>query len=92
VDGYVIGSSIKHIPIAGKHITSFVQSLLRDHGEKIGPEDSMMVAKTIKEKYSYCCQDIVKEYEKYDKDPSKYFISHTATHSLSKQVFNLIGL
>lgn len=89
VDGYVIGSSIKHIPIAGKHITSFVQSLLRDHGEKIGPEDSMMIAKTIKEKYSYCCQDIVKEYEKYDKDPSKYFISHTATHSLSKQDYKV---
>ena len=28
-DGYVIGSSIKSIPIAGRDITSFVQQLMR---------------------------------------------------------------
>ena len=28
-DGYVIGSSIKSIPIAGKDITLFVQQLMR---------------------------------------------------------------
>ncbi|KAL8978149.1 MAG: hypothetical protein Q9205_006197, partial [Flavoplaca limonia] len=32
-EGYVIGSSIKSIPIAGRDITYFVQSLLRDRGE-----------------------------------------------------------
>lgn len=35
-EGYVIGSSIKSIPIAGRDITYFVQSLLRDRGEQIG--------------------------------------------------------
>ncbi|MCP6199006.1 hypothetical protein NL445_28645, partial [Klebsiella pneumoniae] len=29
-EGYVIGSCIKHIPIAGRNITSFIQSLLRE--------------------------------------------------------------
>lgn len=28
-DGYVIGSSIKSIPISGKDVTSFVQQLLK---------------------------------------------------------------
>ncbi|KAI4736615.1 actin-related protein, ARP3 class, partial [Aureobasidium sp. EXF-8846] len=32
-EGYVIGSSIKSVPIAGRDITYFVQSLLRDRGE-----------------------------------------------------------
>jgi hypothetical protein len=32
-DGYVIGSSIKHVPIAGRDITDFVLQLLRDRGE-----------------------------------------------------------
>lgn len=44
-DGYVIGSSIKHIPIAGRNITEFVLNLLRDRGEQahIPPEDQLRV-------------------------------------------------
>ena len=44
-EGYVIGSSIKHIPIAGRDITYFVQQLLRDRGEsaQIPPEDQLRV-------------------------------------------------
>ena len=29
-EGYVIGSCIKHIPIAGRDITGFIQQLLRE--------------------------------------------------------------
>src|SRR5688572_18186713 len=48
-EGYVIGSSIKHIPIAGRDITYYVQQLLRDRGEtSIPPEDSLKVAESIK--------------------------------------------
>lgn len=45
-EGYVIGSSIKHIPIAGRDITYFVQQLLRDRGETaaIPPEDQLRVS------------------------------------------------
>jgi actin-related protein 3 len=44
-DGYVIGSSIKHVPIAGRDITQFVLNLLRDRGEQaiIPPEDQWRV-------------------------------------------------
>ncbi|KAJ3274730.1 Actin- protein 3 [Terramyces sp. JEL0728] len=57
-DGYVIGSSIKHIPIAGRDITYFVQQLLRERENSIPPEESLEVAKRIKETYSYVCPDI----------------------------------
>ena len=30
-DGYVIGSCIKHIPLAGRDITAFIQQLLYVH-------------------------------------------------------------
>ncbi len=33
----------------------------------------MEVAKRVKEMWSYVSPDLVKEYGKYDKDPSKYF-------------------
>ena len=68
-EGYVIGSAIKHIPIAGRDITYFVQSLLRDRNE---PSSSLRTAERIKEEFSYVCPDIVKEFSKYDADPTRF--------------------
>ncbi|XP_026687541.1 actin-related protein 3B-like [Diaphorina citri] len=71
-EGYVIGSCIKHIPIAGRNITYFIQSLLREREIGIPPEQSLETAKAIKERYSYICPDIAKEFAKYDADPGKW--------------------
>ena len=71
-DGYVIGGAIKHIPLAGRDITAFVQKMLRERGEPVPPEDSLEVAKKIKEDYCYVGQDMVKEFSKYDENPAKY--------------------
>ncbi|MPC23974.1 Actin-related protein 3 [Portunus trituberculatus] len=71
-DGYVIGSCIKHIPIAGRDITYFVQSLLREREPNIPPQMSMETAKAVKERFSYICPDIAKEFNKYDSDPAKW--------------------
>jgi actin-related protein 3 len=68
-EGYVIGSAIKHIPIAGRDITYFVQSLLRDRNE---PSSSLRTAERIKEEFSYVCPDIVKEFSRYDADPTRF--------------------
>mmetsp|Transcript_6776 Transcript_6776/g.7786 ORF Transcript_6776/g.7786 Transcript_6776/m.7786 type:complete len:427 (+) Transcript_6776:210-1490(+) len=67
-EGYVIGSCIKHIPLAGRDITSFIQQMLRERKEPIPPEDYFLAARTIKEKYSYLCADIIKEFGKYDNE------------------------
>lgn len=73
-DGYVIGSAIKSIPIAGRSITYFVQQLIREREADILPaDDSLDIAKSIKEKLCYTCPDIVKEFRKYDMEPDKYF-------------------
>lgn len=71
-EGYVIGSCIKHIPLAGRDVTNFVVQQLRDRGEELPPEDALTLAKKIKEMYCYVCPDLVKEYQKYDADPTKF--------------------
>ncbi|KFK43582.1 hypothetical protein AALP_AA1G145000 [Arabis alpina] len=71
-EGYVIASCIKSIPIAGKDVTLFIQQLMRERGENIPPEDSFDVARRVKEMYCYTSSDIVKEFNKHDKEPAKF--------------------
>ena len=85
----MIGSALKHIPIAGRDISGFVQQLLRERENSIPPEDSLEVAKRIKEMYSYVSPDIVKEFRKYDTD-EKMFKVHEFINSVTQKV-TLIG-
>ncbi|RHY52071.1 hypothetical protein B5M09_007040 [Aphanomyces astaci] len=66
-DGYVIGSCISHVPLAGRDITSFIQRMMRDRGEVVPPEEALEVARKVKEMHSYVCPDIVKEFKKYER-------------------------
>jgi actin-related protein 3 len=43
IHSYVIGSCIKHIPLAGRDITNFVQQIMRERKEPIPAEDSLEV-------------------------------------------------
>jgi len=51
----VIGSCIKHIPIAGRDITYFIQQLLRERETGIPPEQSLEVAKAVKVRAVVMC-------------------------------------
>lgn len=77
-DGFVIGSCVKHIPLAGRDITKFVRQQLVDRKEPIPSEDVMDVARTIKEKHCYVCKDLVSEFKKFDEkkkaDDGKYYL------------------
>ncbi|TVY42604.1 Actin-related protein [Lachnellula subtilissima] len=86
-EGYVIGSSIKSIPIAGRDITYFVQSLLRDRGE---PDSSLKTAGEIKEEYCYVCPDIVKEFSRFDRDPTR-FVKHLVNQPGGRKVTVDVG-
>ncbi len=80
-DGFVIGSCIKHIPLAGRDITNFIAKFLTDRGEVIQAQDLLKIAKEIKvdicysskEKYAYVVPDgnLVEEYAKFDKRREK---------------------
>jgi len=86
-EGYVIGSSIKSMDLAGRTVSQFVQQLLRDRGENVPSAQSLEVAKAIKEQYSYVCPDLVKEYQKYDKEKDKWFKVYEGIESVRKTKF-----
>jgi len=86
-EGYVIGSCIKHIPIAGRDITSFVQQLMRDREKGIPSAQSFEVAKRVKETYSYVCPNIAREFNKYDAEPDKWFKLYEGVESVTKKPF-----
>lgn len=88
-EGYVIGSCIKHIPIAGRNITYFIQSLLREREPNIPPEQSLETAKAIKERFCYICPDLAKEFEKYDKNASKWIKQYIGQNNITKQPFEV---
>ena len=89
VDGYVIGSCIKHVPIAGRDISYFVQQLLRDRETCIPTEQSLEVARTIKEQYCYVSPDLAKEFAKYDSEPDKWIRQHASVNAITKQPFSV---
>ena len=63
----------------------FIQKLMRERGEPVPPEDSLLVAKEVKELYSYTSPDILKEFNKYDAKPEKHFKRHTGVQSKTKK-------
>lgn len=88
-EGYVIGSCIKHIPIAGRSITSFIQNLLREREIGIPPEQSLETAKAIKERHCYMCPNLAKEFNKYDTEPGKYIKQYTGVNAITKKEFTV---
>ena len=79
-DGFVIGSCVQHIPLAGRDITKFIRQQLIDRKEKVPGEDAMEIARSVKEKYGYVCKDLVSEYKKFDEkkkgDDGKWYLSN----------------
>lgn len=49
----------------------------------------METAKAIKERYSYICPDIAKEFAKYDSDPGKWMKTYDGVNSVTKQPFHV---
>ena len=85
----MIGSAIKHVPIAGRSITQFVQQLLREREPSIPAAESMEVAKKIKEQYSYVCLDLAKEFAKYDNDPAKWIKKYNGVDAITKRPYQV---
>lgn len=73
VEGYAIGSAIKHIPLAGRDVTHFIQQILRDRNEAdLPPQLTLEAARKIKEQYTYVCPNLAREFATYDKDSTKF--------------------
>lgn len=70
-DGYVIGSCIKHIPLAGSDITKFIGEMIKERGYKIDSQDMKLLAKSVKDEFSYIAEDPVEEMLIWDKRVKK---------------------
>ena len=66
---------------------------MRERGEmaNVPPEDQLKVAGKVKEQYSYVCQDIVKEFRKYDQEPYKFFARYEGEHTVTGRVRARVG-
>jgi len=84
-DGYVIGSCIKHIPLAGRDITGYIQQFMKEREPSIPAEDSLETAKRVKEQFCYVCPDIAKEFQKYDTEPSKWIRTYSSIYEKTRQ-------
>jgi len=64
---------------------------MRERGEmaSVPPEDQLKIAGRAKEMYSYVCQDIVKEYRKYDAEPDKYFVKHDGENTTTGRPYSV---
>lgn len=95
-DGFVIGSCIKHIPLAGRDITRFMLSMIKDR-EKLNYQDLVFVTQEIKEKYGYVCKDPLEEFKIYDaklnqngiKCQSEKFKRHNGIGPYTKQPYSI---
>ncbi|CUM64042.1 uncharacterized protein PRCAT00001630001 [Priceomyces carsonii] len=85
-EGYVIGTAIKNIPLAGRDITTFIQSLLRDRGES---DTSLQTAEKIKQQFCYVCPDIVKEFKKFDQYPEEKFAQYIVEYADKKKTVDV---
>jgi actin-related protein 3 len=86
-DGFVIGSCIKHIPIAGRDITRFMLNMINAR-ENVSMQDLVFITQEIKEKYGYVCQNAIDELKLYD---TKQNINGLLSQSAKFKKFNGIG-
>lgn len=52
----------------------------RERGEPVPPEQSLEVARQVKERHAYVCSDMVREFAKFDDNPAKYFKQYEGAH------------
>jgi actin-related protein 3 len=88
-EGFVIGSCIKHIPLAGRDVTNFMIETLRNRGEPLPAADAIRVANRIKEQWCYVCPDILKEFGKYDADMGKHVKTYVGKDKKTKKEFKI---
>eukprot|EP00892_Ulva_mutabilis_P006762 jgi/Ulvmu1/4458/UM002_0183.1 len=69
INGYVVGSAIKSIPLAGSTITSVVENMLRDRGAPLPMDNCLQLCRDIKERHCYVCKRMDRELAKWD-DPA----------------------
>ena len=69
-NGYVLGASVKTLPLGGRDISDFILNRLRERNEPVPSEDIKEAARAIKENLCYCCGNLMKEFTLFDEKRS----------------------
>lgn len=88
VDGYVCGSAVRQVPIAGKEITQFIQKSIK---EREGPESkiTMDTAQQIKEQLCYLSRDPRVELQRFSSSPQEFMKTFTGINAFTKNTYNI---
>ncbi|KAK2953047.1 putative Actin A [Blattamonas nauphoetae] len=89
VDGSIVHSAMKRIPIGGADATKVVLDNLQERGEPVPQVELPSVARAIKEQRCYVTSDIVKEYNLFDTRPTEFFKTFKGIHRVTKQPFSV---
>jgi len=68
-DGYVIGSCVKSIPLAGSDMTKFIADEIKNRREDLPQGSLSEIAQKIKEDHCYVAKDLMSEFQKFDEKP-----------------------
>ncbi|KAG5482938.1 hypothetical protein LSCM1_06977 [Leishmania martiniquensis] len=81
VSGYAVASAARRFPVAGRDVTQYVLSCLREHERGIEAEQALAVAERVKVRYGYVAKDIAHEFALVDSKLPSYVIRHTELHT-----------
>jgi actin-related protein 3 len=87
VHGYPISNAIQHIPVAGREMTEFIASLLKDREPTVPPEDRFITARNIKERMCKVAKHPSATFAMFDGDRSKYITTYTGVSSKTGREF-----
>ena len=87
VHGFAISNAIQHVPIAGREMTQFIADLLKDREHQVPPEDRLVTARNIKERFCKVAKHPSVMFSTFDKDRSKYIKTYTGIASKTNKPF-----
>jgi len=87
VHGFAISNAIQHVPVAGREMTQFIADLLKDREPQVPPEDRMITARNIKERYCRVAKHPSVMFQKFDEDRAHYIEKYTGIASKTGKPF-----
>jgi len=87
-EGHVLSHCIEQVEVGGRHVTAYVQDIMRQRKEPIPPDLAIEVARVVKEEYAYTCPNVDNEMAKFDGNPDKYITRYEHAYKPTGRSFS----
>ncbi|KAG5504658.1 hypothetical protein JIQ42_06499 [Leishmania sp. Namibia] len=81
VAGYAVASAARRFPVAGRDLTQYVLSCLRERERGIEAEQALAVAERVKVRYGYVAEDVAREFTRVNSNSPSHVVRHTELHA-----------